>query len=464
MVTELPPPQPDPGEAPIESPPDAATRIVALLDAGALDGAVDLARSLHPAELGDALCGIDAGVRALVVEHLTPEEIGAALAYMEPHYREDLLEGLTPALVALVLTTVPDDVATDVVQELTPAEALRVVAAMPADAGQAIRALLTYHEDTAGGRMTGQRVMVWAHQTLAEVIDFLRALQPDVSTPFYVYVTDAEDRLEGVLNTRAILTGEPHARVSDLMATDLVSVNTATDQEEVARLLKRYRLLALPVVDDDGRLQGTVTADDLLDVLEEEATEDMFRMAGVDADEDLSSVLRSVRHRLPWLLVNLAMVLVAAWVVSRFEDTLARVAVLAAFLPVIAGMGGTAGTQTATIVVRSLALGRVTLRHTLPVVGHELASGALIGLVTGGVIALVGWWWQGNVWLGAIAGVSLFANVLVGVSTGVLIPMGLHRLRQDPALSAGVWLTTVTDVFGFLTFLGLAAILIERLD
>jgi len=463
MVTDSPPP-PDSDEVAVDASPDAASQLAALLHEDDAAGAIELARSLHPAELGDALCGIDADVRALVIDHLASDAIGAALGYMEPHYRDDLLDGLPAETVAQILVTVPDDIATDVVQELSPAEALAVVDAMPEEAGQAIRDLLPYAEETAGGRMTGQRIMVWPDQTLSEVIDHLRTLQPDVSTPFYIYVTDAQDHLEGVLNTRSILTGDPRTPVRDLMTTDLVTVNTATDQEEVARLIKRYRLLALPVVDDDGHLQGTVTSDDLLDVLEEEATEDIFRMAGVDEDEDLSSVLRSVRYRLPWLSVNLATVLLGGWVVSLFQDTLTRVAILAAFLPMIAGMGGTAGTQTATIVVRSLALGRVTLRHTVPVIAHELGSGALIGLATGSAIGLIGWAWQGNWWLGAVAGIALFANVLVGVTAGVLIPMGLHRLKQDPALSAGVWLTTFTDVLGFLMFLGMAAVLVEHLE
>ena len=299
---------------------------------------------------------------------------------------------------------------------------------------------------------------------MAEVIAFLRSLRPDAATPFYVYVVDEEERLTGVLNLRALLTAPAEQRVSELVDSEVISVHAATDQEEAARLLKRYKLLALPVTDAGGRLLGTVTADDLLDVLEDEATEDMFRIVGVHQEEDLRGVLRSVRFRLPWLVVNLFTVLLAGYIVSLFEDALQRVVVLAAFLPVIAGMGGNAGIQTLTVVVRSLALGRLTLRNTTRVVLHELGAGLLVGIAIGAGTALIAWLWQDNVWLGVVVGVALLGNVVVGVLAGALIPMTLHRLRQDPALSGGIWLTTATDVAGFLAFLGLATVLITRIE
>ncbi len=195
---------------------------------------------------------------------------------------------------------------------------------------------------------------------------------------------DDDRRLSGVLNLRTLLAAQPHTLADQLMVTDPISVTAETDQEDAARTLKQYKLLALPVVDEHGHLIGSLTPDDLMDVLEEEATEDMFRLVGVNEDEDLRSIRRSIGHRLPWLAVNLLTVLAAAWVVSQFEDTLARVAVLAAFLPVVGGLGGNAGIQTVTVVVRSLALGRLAVRDTLHVVGRELAAGFVVGVVTGG--------------------------------------------------------------------------------
>ena len=349
-------------------------------------------------------------------------------------------------------------------QELPEEIGALVLEAVPDPQQAAIDVLMEHAEDTAGGRMTGQRVSVSPDLRAGEVIERLRSLRPDIEQPFYIYVTDPAGRLEGVLNLRSLITSQPDTPVTAIAATDLVTVTADTDQEEAARVLKRYKLLSLPVVDEDHQLLGSLTADDLIDVLEDEATEDMFRQVGVHEDEDLRSIRRSIRFRLPWLLVNLVTVMFAAFIVSLFEDTVARVAVLAAFLPVVAGQGGNAGIQTLTVVIRSLALGRLAGRNMMQVIAHELAVGLVTGVVTGAGVALVAMLWQGNAALGLIVGVALVANVVFGVLAGVIIPMGLQRLRQDPALSAGIWLTTITDVLGFLVFLSLAALLVDAID
>ena len=266
-----------------------------------------------------------------------------------------------------------------------------------------------------------------------------------------------------MLRLRALIASEPERPVGELMDTELVTVRADVDQEEAARLLKQYKLLALPVVDEHGHVIGTVTADDLLDVLEDEATEDMFRMVGVSEEEDLRGVFRSVRYRLPWLLVNVVALLGAAWVVARFEDTLTRVAIVAAFLPMVGGLGGNAGIQTLTIVVRSLAIGRLEASSVFRVATREVASGLVLGLIMGATVGASTLLW-GEPWLGLVVALALVANVVIGVLAGVLIPMTLVRLRQDPALSASIWLTAITDLAGFAGFLALATLLVERLE
>lgn len=447
-----------------EETPDYAGELSALIERDALDTALSRARELHPAELANVLAGIDTDVRELLVSGLSADELGAAISYLEPHYRDDLLVGLPAEEIAAILSTVPDDVATDVVQELPGDVSAEVLKAVPDQLQQEIGDLLEHAENSAGGRMTHQRIAVTPDQTVSEVIQYLRSLRPDTQQPFYVYVTDNIGRLTGVLNLRTLITSAPETRMADLAETEVIAVQVDADQEETARLLKRYKLLSLPVVDRERHLLGTVTADDLLDVLEDEATEDMFRMVGVDAEEDLRSVMRSVRFRLPWLSVNLITVFAAGFVVSLFEDTLLRAAVLAAFLPMVAGMGGNAGIQTLTIVVRSLALGRLTRRNTFRVVTHEVVVGTIAGTSTGLMLGIVTWLWQGNPTLGIVVGVALLGNMVVGVVAGVLIPMGLQRIRQDPALSGGIWLTTATDIVGLLGFLSLATLLISRIE
>ena len=443
---------------------DPVAALARHIEAGDQLGALTLAHELHPAQLADAFVGIDHEVGELLVQRLAPRELGAALAYLEPHYREDLLVGLAPERIAQVMEVVADDVATDIVQDLPEEIASQVLAALSERQQHAISHLMAHDEESAGGRMTGQRIAMPPSRLAGEVIDDLRSIRPDTTQPFYIYVTDDDGRLLGVVNLRSLLIAPPETPIAELALSDVVSVNASTDQEEAARLLKRYKLLSLPVVDDDGHLLGALTADDLIDVLEDEATEDMFRQVGVHEDEDLRSIVRSVRFRLPWLLVNLVTVLLAGFVVSLFESTVARVAVLAAFLPVVAGQGGNAGIQTLTVVIRSLAVGRLRGRDLWRVVLHEAATGLLNGLVIGVAVGLVAWLWQGNAALGLIVGLALAANMLVGVIAGVLIPMGLQRFRSDPALSAGIWLTTATDVLGFAVFLAAAALFVSAID
>ena len=439
-----------------------AETLARLLDEERDDLAVEFALSLHPAELADAIAGIDDEVRDLVLTRLPPVAVAGALDYVESHYRDDLLTGLEPREMARILDFVGDDVAADVVQELPTDVAHQVIALLSERSRRAVGRLIGYGEDTAGGRMTGQRVAVQPNRTIGEVIDFLRRLTPDTRQPFYVYVTDRGEHLLGVLNLRTLLTADPSTAIRDVMETDILTVNAADDQEEAARVLKRYRLLALPVVDEDRRLLGTVTADDLLEVLEDEATEDMFRMAGVDEEEDLRSIRRSVGYRLPWLSVNLVTAFIAAFVVARFEVTIAQVATVAAFMPVIAGMGGNAGIQTVTVVVRSLALGRISGRDVWRVAQRELFVGASMGVVLAVAVGVAGFAAEGSMAFAVIVGVSLLVNVVNGMVMGVLLPMLLARFDQDPALSAGIWVTMATDVLGLLTLLGLTTIFIDR--
>ncbi len=446
---------------------DDADELASLLGGGE-DGASALAyaRALHPAELAVALAGLDTGLRDELLRRLDPAEIAGALSSLESHFRSGLLTPLDPPTIARVIDDVPDDVATDLVQSLPAEISADVMRLCSPRVRRAIGDLASYPAKSAGGRMTGQRVAVRPERTATEVIAFLHSLRLDARHPFYLYVTDEGERLLGVLNLRDLLTAAPETPVSRLSGTEatVASVLPEADQEEAARLLKQYNLLALPVVDAESRLLGTVTHDDLLDVLEDEATEDMFRIVGVDEEEDLRSVPRSIRYRLPWLTVNMLTVLAAGFVVSLYEDTLTRVAVLAAFLPVVAGQGGNAGIQTLTVVVRSLALGRLTVSSTLRVVAHELLTGLAMGLAIGVAVAVLAALWQGSPALGVVVGVALAANMLVGVLAGVLIPMGLSRLQQDPALSAGIWLTTATDLLGFVVYLSLATLLISQLE
>jgi magnesium transporter len=248
------------------------------------------------------------------------------------------------------------------------------------------------------------------------------------------------------------------------MEPDVVSAHATEDQEEVLRRIQHYNFVALPVVDDEGRLVGVVGVDDLMDVAEEEATEDMYRMAGVGVKERAFSPLReSILRRVPWLSFNMAWAFAGAGVISLFEGTIERAATVAIFMPMIAGQAGNAGIQTATIVVRSMALGEVHARDVLRLLGKEWAMGAIKGVIFGTGLGVIAWLWQGNLVLGFVAGIALFLNMLVAATAGVLVPITLQRIGRDPATIAGVFDTMLTDLMGFLIFLGIATLMIDRI-
>jgi magnesium transporter len=300
--------------------------------------------------------------------------------------------------------------------------------------------------------------------TAENAIDYLRAIQPRTDVPYYLYVVDPDNHLHGVVSLRDLVIARPATAMRDLMTTDLITTTIDTDQEEVLRTLQHYGLRALPVLDANDRLVGVTTADDLIDVAQQEATEDMFRMVGMDETEAFTGpVIPSVQRRLPWLLINLITVFGAAATVAVFEDTLERAAVIAVFLPVVVGISANAGGQTLTLVVRAMALGEYSRDEWRRVLPREIAIGILNGIALGLVVALVAWVWKGNGYLGLAIGLAMFGNMAVAALAGVLVPTGLRFFRADPALASSIFVTSVTDIMGYFFFLGLAALLIERI-
>jgi magnesium transporter len=285
---------------------------------------------------------------------------------------------------------------------------------------------------------------------------------------YYLYVVDERNHLVGVLSMRQLLLVPPTTPLKKVMSADVISVHTDTDQEEVARVVARYNLLGVPVVDEENKLVGVVTVDDVLDVIREEATEDIYALAGVRSEESVvGSPLRSVRLRLPWLLVNLATAILAASVVHSFENTIEKVVVLSALQSIVAGMGGNAATQTLAVIVRGLALGEVTWENSRRVLLKELLVGLTNGLVNGAVAAIIVWLWFGfgtkMLLIGGIIALALMINLVIASIAGTLIPLVLKKLKADPAIASTVFVTTCTDVGGFLSFLGLATLFIRFL-
>ncbi len=424
---------------------------------------VALVTSLHPADLAELVLDLPEEERAALLDHLPTDVVAELFEYVEDDDLRELIRGVGLKDLPAVLEEVEDDVAADVIQQLEPEERAETLAQL--DRGDEVAELLQYGDESAGGIMSRGFVALNEGITVQQAIDYLRVLRPPSEKAYYLYVVDNERRLQGVVSIRDLLVSAPKTLLREITQRDVHAVTTDADQEEAARILQKYNLLAVPVVDADGRLEGVMTADDLIDVLQEEATEDMYRMVGLDeAESVMTPVWRSVRRRVPWLLVNLATAFLAALVVRPFEETIARAATLAVFMPVIAGHAGNTGTQAVTLVVRGMALGDVRISDWWVVLRKELAFGVVHGLLAGALTSMLAMLLSFNPWLGAVVFTALLANVLIAGTMGALIPLAIKRLGGDPAVASSIWLTTFTDVMGFLMLLGLGTILIDRLS
>jgi magnesium transporter len=438
------------------------SRVLDLIENDDLERAVSILTDLHPADQADLIEGLDAFARTKLVQVLNPEQLADVIEYLNEDLRAPLLADFPATELAPVLDQIDEDIAADIVQELNPEQAVEVVPLL--EDRVAVEGILAYPEESAGGRMSTEFVALRRDWTVEEAIWFLRQQSPDVEHPFYLYVVTDDGRLAGIVALRKLITASPETTIEEVMTEDVISVRALDDQELAAQRMRHYNLIALPVVDDDGRLVGVITADDILDVQVEEATEDIYRLAGLPEEERIFRPIRqAVPPRLGWLLINLCTAFVAATTVNFFEGTIEQVAALAVFMPMVAGMGGNAGIQTITLVVRSIALGEISAGDASRVIKHEAVIALIKGIVIGSLVGLIAWLWKASPWLGLIVGFALFANIINATFIGVLIPMTLKRLKVDPALASGIFVTMLSDAIGLLIFLGMATLLLAQL-
>jgi magnesium transporter len=360
--------------------------------------------------------------------------------------------------VSKILDQMPSDDVVEVVEELPKEQAEKILDLMEEEKSEEVQELLEYGEGTAGRLMSPRFLAVNEHATVAQAIEHIRkAASRD--EPFYLYVVDDHEHLVGVVPVHRLVTAEPTTPIRVIRTEDVESVTVETDQEEVARLVASYNLLAIPVVDESNKLVGVITVDDVIDVIKDEATEDLYRLAGVSGDERVfTPASESLRKRMPWLIVNLATAFLAAAVVGVFQQTIAAWVALAVFMPIVAGMGGNAATQTLTVIIRGIALGELTWSNSRKALFKNLLVGVGNGVVTGTIAALVAWLMNGDFRLGVILAMAMVINLFVAGLVGTLIPLGLKALKIDPALASAVFITTFTDVCGFASFLGLATL------
>ena len=375
----------------------------------------------------------------------------------------DLLADLSTEEITKVLQELESDSAAVFISALPEETAEQVLEGMRREESAEVQGLLQYEEETAGRIMTPNVFCLHEKLSVNEAINTIQTAQ-DLEMVFYLYVVDDRKHLVGVVSLRQLLVVPPSTPLKKVMTTDVIAVGTDTDQEEVARQVALYDLLAIPVVDQENKLAGIITVDDVIDVIKEEATEDIFYLAGVEADDHVyTGPFTSVRKRLPWLVVNLATAMLAATIVALYEPTIARFSFLAVFLPVVAGLGGNSGTQTLTVIVRGLALGEVSWENSKSVLLKETVVGVSNGITIGVLAGAVAYLWKGNYVLGVVLGGAIIINFLVASLLGTLVPLFLKKMDIDPALASGIFVTTFTDAIGFLSFLGLATYMLQHL-
>ena len=423
----------------------------------------EVLENIHPADILDILHE-DEDSSKEILEHLPNEVIGDILD--EEDDEELILEWLnlfSKYKQKQILDEVSHDVITDVIGSIEDEDEKNAfLELLEDDDKEDVKQLLQYNPETAGGIMTTEYLDIHANNTVKETLLFLQTTEEEPR--HYLYVVDKENVLKGVVSLGDIVTSTFDTPMLEITNQNVKAVYYYEDQEEVAKTFSKYGYILMPVIDEQHHLLGVIDIDDVMDVIEEETTEDMNLLGGVGSEERLDSTLvESFKNRIPWLIVNLFTAIMASSVVSVFEGTIAKVVALATISPIITGMGGNAGTQTLTIVVRGLSLGELDKENARKVLLKEIGLGILNGVVIGALVSVGAWFFAGNPWFGVVAGVAMICNMIVATLAGYFVPVILDRFHVDPALASGVFVTTCTDMFGFFAFLGLATILMSHL-
>jgi magnesium transporter len=434
-------------------------QVAACIEASDAEGLRHLVGELHEADAGDLIEALDPELRPRLIELMGAAFDFTALTQVDDAIREEILEELPANTVAAGVRELDSDDAVYLLEDLTREDQAEILEQLPAPERVALERSLYYPEDSAGRRMQTEFIAVPPFWTIGQTIDYMRET-PDLPDRFFeLYVIDPAHRLLGTVALDRLLRTKRPVPISELVDDEHRRVRATEDQEAVARYFERYDLIAAPVVDDADRLVGVITVDDVVDVIEEEADEDLKALGGVQAQEELSdTVLYTTKSRFPWLLANMFTACLSAFVISRFAHSLEKMVALAVLMPIVASMGGNAGTQTMTVAVRALATRELGRGNAWRVVRRELMVGAMNGLAFALILGVIAAAWFQVTDLGVVIGLAMVTVLVSAALGGILIPLGLTRLGVDPAVSSGPFVTTITDVVGFFSFLGIATL------
>lgn len=439
------------------SDPETITTLENFLNQDDFGSALEILREMHPADQAKFFFSLKPEQREILLKELEIPEIADIFDELDDNQTLSAAKDLPLPFLADIIDDMDPDEAADLLGDLTGQEVRKTISLLE-EPGE-ILPLLGYADETAGGRMTTDFLSLHPEDSTEQAIEYLRSTGLETDVPYYLFVVDQKKELLGVTGFRELVCAKPKQKIREIMDDQVISIQAMQDQEEAARIMKHYDLQALPVINQIGQLVGVISHDDILDVLVDESTEDIYRLASV-SDTDLepeSGLFLQLKGRLPWLLLNTITALMGSWVISNFGDLFVKVAVLAFFQSVVAAQGGNAASQNVAMIVRSLALGKVEPQQIIPILFRQIIVGMFLGTVIGIIVGLGVGFWQGNPWLGLVLGLALLGNMLVASIVGTLAPLLLNLLGQDPALASSVLVTAITDIIGFLIFLSLAA-------
>lgn len=431
------------------------------IDAGNTDKIKTLIEQTHEADIADQLEQLTSDQREAIAD-LTPQSLTPEiLSELEDEVLEDVLPMLGDAQIASTLEELDSDDATHIVEELDEERRESIMAALPARERAEIEASFAFDEETAGRLMQREFVAAPGFWTVGQVIDHMRAQGDNLPETFYnIYIIDVNFKPLGYVALSQIMRQPRKIVIETLMEDELITIPQKMDQEDVAYQFEKYRLVSAPVVDESGRLCGLFTVDDVIDIIQDENTEDMLALAGVSDAGLTDTAVRTVRLRAPWLLINLVTAIIASFVIAMFGYAIERYVALAILMPIVASMGGNAGTQTLAVAVRALAEREMTRANAVRAVRREAIAGILNGLLFAIVLAVIAWFWFQDLRLSYVIFIAMVVNHICAALAGILVPLGLKKAGADPAVSSSVFVTTVTDVVGFFAFLGTAALLL----
>ncbi len=404
--------------------------------------------NLHPADIAQILADIKNGNQKLFLRLMDTAKAAEVLEEFEPSVRLTLLSEMTEAETIKILENMSVDEMIDMLQEMPNADVERLISKLPSEYYDELQSLLKLAQDTAGGLMTTDFVYIFPNVDVSQAIEDVRKFGHDAETIYYLYVVDEQKHLLGVLSLRELISAPRHKKIEEIMHKNVVSVDVGLDQEEVAKVISKYSLLAVPVVDEQKRLLGIVTVDDALEVMERENTEDFHKMAGIVPEEELmtSSVLVASRKRVFWLIICLIGDMFSGLVIKGYSHVLETVVAVAFFIPVLMATGGNVGTQSLALAVRGLATGELNKKNILRFVGGETLAGLQIGVICGLILGAVAFIWQNDLRLGLAVGVSMCIALMLSAFIGIFVPIIFQILKIDPAIASGPFITTVVDV------------------